>query len=29
VTIVFASHDQRIIDSIERKVALEDGVLVT
>lgn len=28
VTIVFASHDQRILDGIERKVALEDGVLV-
>lgn len=29
VTLVFASHDQRILDGIERKVALEDGVLVT
>ena len=29
VTIVFASHDQRILQSIERKVALEDGVLVS
>ncbi len=29
VTIVFASHDQRILDGIERKVALEDGVLVS
>ena len=27
VTIIFASHDQRILDGIERKVALEDGVL--
>ncbi len=29
VTIIFASHDQRILDGIERKVALEDGVLAT
>jgi putative ABC transport system ATP-binding protein len=29
VTIVFASHDQRILDSIERRVALEDGVIVS
>jgi putative ABC transport system ATP-binding protein len=29
VTIVFASHDQRILQSIERKVALEDGILVS
>jgi len=29
VTIVFASHDQRILDSIDRRVALEDGVLVS
>jgi putative ABC transport system ATP-binding protein len=28
VTIVFASHDQRILDSIDRRVVLEDGVLV-
>ena len=28
VTIVFASHDQRILDGIERKIALEDGVLI-
>ena len=29
VTIVFASHDQRILDIIERKVMLEDGVMVS
>jgi putative ABC transport system ATP-binding protein len=29
VTIVFASHDQRILDIIERKVMLEDGTLIS
>ena len=29
VTIIFASHDQRILDIIDRKIKLQDGMLET